>query len=242
MKKIITLLIVFVFAASLVYAVNQKGIHEPGTGLEQNASEDQDIQALGEGKPVQIKQETQNEAGDNAIVQQRQQIKAQTVTEAKQMIQQTQNAMNMELQSKGKDEQKVYQNQNQVRLAVHSLLAMEDLVGGIGPQVSQVARQFNNSVQATIRAEEIVQSRSKFMRFFAGGDENAADEIIQEVSQNKERLQELKQLKDKCEDCTEDVQVMMQEQIQNMELEQNRLQELAQNEKKSKGIFGWLWE
>lgn len=242
MKKIITLLIVFVFAASLVYAVNQKGIHEPGTGLEQNASEDQDIQALGEGKPVQIKQETQNEAGDNAIVQQRQQIKAQTVTEAKQMIQQTQNAMNMELQSKGKDEQKVYQNQNQVRLAVHSLLAMEDLVGGIGPQVSQVARQFNNSVQATIRAEEIVQSRSKFMRFFAGGDENAADEIIQEVSQNKERLQELKQLKDKCEDCTEDVQVMMQEQIQNMELEQNRLQELAQNEKKSKGIFGWLWK
>jgi len=27
-----------------------------------------------------------------------------------------------------------------------------------------------------------------------------------------------------------------------MEMEQNRLQEMAQNEKKSKGIFGWLWK
>ena len=35
---------------------------------------------------------------------------------------------------------------------------------------------------------------------------------------------------------------MMQEQIQQMEQEQLRLQDLAQNEKKSKGLLGWIWK
>ena len=77
------------------------------------------------------------------------------------MIQQKQQAMNQELEGKKEKEQNVYQNQNQVRLAVHSLLAMENLVGGIGKNVSQIARQFNNSVQATIRAEEKIQTQTQ---------------------------------------------------------------------------------
>jgi len=43
-------------------------------------------------------------------------------------------------------------------------------------------------------------------------------------------------------DCGEEVKAMLQEQIQNMEQEQVRLQQLAQNEKKNKGVFGWLWK
>jgi len=128
-----------------------------------------------------------------------------------------------------------------VRLAVHALLAMENLTGGIGRNVSQIAREFNNSAQATIRAEERIQTRNMLMSFFFGGDEQAAEEMEQEVNRNRERIQELKRLMQECE-CEEEVKAMLQEQIQNMEQEQNRIQELAQNEKKSKGIFGWLWK
>jgi hypothetical protein len=146
-----------------------------------------------------------------------------------------------EMSGKSEKEQKVLQNQNQVRLAVHALLEMKDEIGGIGPQVSEIARNFNNSVQATIQAEEKIQTRSAFSRFFAGGDKKAGEELEAEVNENQLRIQELKQLKDQC-DCGEEVKAMMQEQIQSMEQEQARLRELAQKEKKSKGMFGWLWK
>ena len=149
--------------------------------------------------------------------------------------------MSQEIQGLEKGKQEIYKNQNRVRLAVHSLLAMEDLVGGIGPQVRDIARNFNNSVQSTIIAEEKIQTRSVFARFFAGGDAEAAEEMEQEVNQNQERIMQLKQLRENCT-CTEEVKTMMQEQIQNMEQEQTRLNQLAQEEKQSKGLFGWMWK
>ncbi len=170
------------------------------------------------------------------------QLKAGNVAELKQMIQQKQQEMEQELAGlSNKDKQKVFRNQNQVRLAVHTLLSMENLTGGIGKNVSAIAREFNNSVQSTIRAEEKIQAKSRIMRFFTGGDDEAAGEIEQEVNMNREKIQQLKRLKDQC-NCTAEVKAMFQEQIQNMELEQNRLRQLAQSEKKSKGLFGWLWK
>jgi len=169
------------------------------------------------------------------------QTRARNTTELRQMIQERQQEMNQSMQTLREQVRSVYQNQNRVRLAVHALLAMENLTGGIGRNVSQIAREFNNSVQATIRAEERIQTRNMLMRFFSGGDEQAAEEMEQEVNRNRERIQELRRLMQECE-CDEEVKAMLQEQIQNMEMEQNRIQDLAQNEKKSKGIFGWLWK
>ena len=156
------------------------------------------------------------------------------------MIQEQKQVYAQELEDMPAQQRNVYMNQNRVREAVHALLAMENLTGGIGQQVSEIARNFNNSVQATIRAEEKVQSRNMITKFLFGGDEEAGAEIESEVSQNMARIEELKQLRDQCE-CDEEVRSMLQEQIQNMELEQNRLRELAQNEIRNKGILGWLF-
>lgn len=166
--------------------------------------------------------------------------KAQNVEQARDMVQQRQEEMAQEMQGMSEDRQNVYRNQNTVREAVHALLSMEGLVGGIGPQVSAIARNFNNSVQATIKAEEKIQERGAFARFFVGGRADAAEEIEQEVSQNRARIEELKQLKTQIADPA--VQAMYQEQIQLTEKEQARLQSLAQNETKSKGILGWIWK
>jgi len=190
----------------------------------------------------QIRPGPQNNGnGEPVIVQQREQIRASNSEELGQMIQQRQQEMNQEIQGVQEGQQNVYQNQNKVRLAVHSMLAMEDLVGVKGPQISEIARDFNNSVQATIRAEKTIQERNWFMRFLFGGDEQAAGEIEQEVNVNRVRVQTLKQLREECE-CDEPVRTMLQEQIQNIEQEQNRLQQLAQAEKQSKGLLGWIWK
>ncbi|MGB2727308.1 MAG: hypothetical protein WBD09_02380 [Halobacteriota archaeon] len=239
MKKIIIPLLVLILITSVVSAAGSSGINESGTGIENSK-----LNETGQGQQVQVQveQETQNE-GENITVRvrQRERLRARNVTELKQMRQERQREMNQTIQGLGKNRQTVYQNQNRVRLAVHSLLAMEDLVGGIGPQVSQIAREFNNSVQATIRAEERIQNRSRFVRFFAGGDEKAAEEMEQEVNQSQQRIQQLKQLRVQC-DCGEEVKAMMHEQMQIMEQEQARLLQLAQNEKNKKGLFGWLWK
>ena len=166
--------------------------------------------------------------------------RAGSASELGQLIQQRQQTMAQEMEGMSLESRAVYQNQNRVRVAVHALLAMEDLMGGVGPWVSEVARDFNNSVQATIRTEEKIQKRDFVSRLFFGGDSEAAGELEREMNQTRNMIQELKQLRDECE-CTEEVRNMFQEQIQNMEQEQTRLQELAQNEKQNKGLFGWLF-
>ncbi len=196
----------------------------------------------GQGQQVQTEQQTENQGeNETLMIQQKEQLRARNATELRQMVQEMQQEMNQEMQGLKEELKEMYQNQNRVRLAVHALLAMENLTGGIGRNISQIAREFNNSIQATIRAEERIQTRNMLMRFFFGGDEQAAEEMEQEVNRNRERIQELRRLMQDCE-CDEEVKAMLQEQIQNMEMEQNRIQELAQNEKKSKGIFGWLWK
>jgi hypothetical protein len=140
-----------------------------------------------------------------------------------------------------RDKTKQFKNQNVVRervMALHQLRNMTD-DPGIGQQVAEVARQYSNSVNKTQKAEEKMMKRNWFSRMLFGGDEKAADEIEGEVNQNQQRIQQLKQLR---EMTNEEVQAFMQEQIQNLELEQNRLRQLAQKEKKSKGLLGWLFK
>lgn len=168
-------------------------------------------------------------------------VQAQNTEQVRTMQQEQEQLMNQEMANMGSAEQKVYQNQNQVRLAVHALLSMENMTGGIGSQISTIAKQFNNSIQNTVRAEEKIQARNAFSRFLFGGDADAATELETEVVQNQNRIQEMNQLMEQCE-CDEEVKAMLQEQIQTMEQEQTRLQELAQSEKQNKGIFGWLFK
>jgi len=60
------------------------------------------------------------------------------------------------------------------------------------------------------------------------------------VEQNKNRIQELEEIKEES-DLGDEVKTLMQEQINNMLNENERLQQLAQEEKKKNGILGWLF-
>ena len=246
MKKIIIPFLVFALFGSVVIAADPKdaapkGSQDTGARVEDS----QQGQGTGQDQQVQTEQQTQTREGEqeegpgqqNLISVNRQ--RARTMTEAREMVQQKKQEMAQEMQGLSNVQQKVYQNQNKVREAVHALLSLEDLASGIGSQVSEIARGFNNSVQATIIAEEKIQKRNAFVRFFIGGEKNAAEDMEQELNQNQQRIQELKQLREECV-CGEEVKTMMQEQIQNMEQEQVRLRQLAEKEKNINGVFGWV--
>jgi len=188
----------------------------------------------------QVQEQEQEQSGNGLIDSQNgQQLRAKTSNEFKSMIKEKRGEMIEEIKSMKGNLQKAYENQNQVRVAVQGFLAMEDLVGGIGKKVSEVAKQFDNSVQKTIQAEETIRNRSRIVRFFAGGDQKTAEELQNLVDQNRVRIQQLKELKGEC-DCEDEVKTLMQEQIQSMELGQVKLQGLIQNERNARGIWGWF--
>lgn len=166
--------------------------------------------------------------------------KTRTAAEIKEKIQEKNGEIEQETENKSRTEQKVWKNQNTVREAVHALLLMKDELGGIGQQVSAIAKDFDNSVNKTAKLEEKIQKKSRIAKFFTGGDKETAIELEGEVKANKERVQQLKQLKDSCNCSSDEIKTMYGEQIQLMEQEQTRLGELAEKEKSSRGIFGWL--
>ncbi len=246
MKKMFTILLILSLMCSSVIALQGDSKEQRQDNVLTNSeaefeeldkSTDNEKIKTGEAKPIKAQENIETKA--TAIV--KAQVKAQNKEEVKAMVQAKEQELEQNLAGKSEKEQNVLKNQNQVRTAVHALLAMEDMVGGIGTQVREIARNFNNSVQATINAEQKIQERGAFARFFAGGDAKAAEELETEVESNKEKLQLLKELKDQS-NSTPDTKELLQEQIQNMEQEQNRLEELAQKEKNSKGLFGWLWK
>ncbi|MFH1445087.1 MAG: hypothetical protein ABIF08_01250 [Nanoarchaeota archaeon] len=192
--------------------------------------------------PNKNQQQTQNTGDSGQLkVTNTEQVKAKTLSGLTQSIQNRNQEMNQEMESLGQTQQNVLQNQNKVRLAVHAFLAMEDLVGGIGKNVSEIAREFDNSMQKTVQAEERMQTRNIFMFFFFGGDEVSAAEIEEELNMNQNRMEKLQELKEQCQ-CNEELKNMFQEQMQNIEMEQTRLRELAQEHNMNKGLFGWLFK
>ncbi|MBN2094552.1 MAG: hypothetical protein JW727_00740 [Candidatus Aenigmarchaeota archaeon] len=241
-----------IFAALLMLSmVLGAGTNSQGSGPSENPEElmvENQQKNLGEDDQLREEISTENNAGDekgNGMViapnGQGDQKGAENAREVRSQLEEKQREMEREMENLTEQQKNVLKNQNQVKLAVHALLGMENQYGGIGQNISQIAREFNNSVNKTIQAEEKIQTRSNFSRFLFGGDENAAQMLEQETTQNQERVQELNRLIADCE-CDEEIKLLLREQVQNLEQEQIRLNQLAQEEKQSKGLLGWLWK
>lgn len=191
----------------------------------------------GEGKPEET-QSNQPKIHKNMTKEEKklvvEEIKNRSI-EKKQMLElQLQNISN-------RDKQKIFRNQNKVREAVMTLLALREVTNmtGIGQNVSAIARGFNNSVNKTIQAEEAIQNRKGITRFLFGGDEKAAATIQAELNNNRVRLLKLEKVKTEYDP---EFQGLIEEQIQLIEQEQDRLMQLAEKEKGDKGLLGWLFK
>jgi len=157
------------------------------------------------------------------------------------VIRQEQQALDHELSGAPKAHQEVLQNQNRVRLAIQAILAAGAGEEGANGQISIIAEELNNSVYTTIMAEERVRERNQIVSFFTGGDHESAEEILRQVEENRIRVEELKQLIQQY-DFSDDVAAVLQEQIINIEVEQNRLRVISEEKIQNNGIFGFFFQ
>lgn len=163
---------------------------------------------------------------------------ATSLHDLQQKIEVRKHELDQELASTSPDHQQIVENANQVRVAVHSLLASKELLGGIGSKVSEIAKDMNNSVATTTNAEAKIQSRGFLTRLFFGGDSAAADVIAQQVAQNQQRIDDLNKMLGEAT-VSADIQVTLRAQIAAIQEAQVRLQELAQKEQSQWGLLSW---
>ena len=155
-----------------------------------------------------------------------------------QKIEKRKHELEQEVASTSPEHKTVVENANPVRLAVHALLASKNLLGGIGEQVSEIAKHMNDSVATTTNAEARIELRGFFMTLFFGGDSAMADVIAQEVAQNQLRIDNLTELLSAV-NISANIKATIQGQIVALQDAQARLQDLAQKEKKQWGLFSW---
>jgi hypothetical protein len=147
--------------------------------------------------------------------------------------------LNATLRNISSDQRERVMNQNEVRIAVHSLLEMENLSGGIGHEVSAIARDFNNSASSAGVLEDRIQARNSIVRLFFGGDREAAGELTNLTTQNQARIQQLQQLINSTS-LDADVRATLEDQVRVLQNDQVRLEQLATREQQDRGLFGWL--
>jgi len=145
--------------------------------------------------------------------------------------------LNATLQNISSGERDRIKNENEIRIAVTTLLDVEDLSGGIGRNVSALAREFNNSASSMRKLEDRIQSRNSFVRLLFGGDREAARELATQTAQNNARIVELQQLISRATLDTE-LRATIEDQLRIIQQEQERVQQLATREQEDRGIFG----
>lgn len=136
--------------------------------------------------------------------------------------------------------QNIVENANEVRLAVHTLLSSKDLLGGIGQQVSEIAKDMDRTVTTTTNAEAKIQSRGFLTRLIFGGDKLSAGAIMDEVVKNQKHIDDVTTLIDQS-NVSSDIRSTLSVQITALKDAQSRLQALAEKEQKKWGLLSWLF-
>jgi len=231
---------------------DQSGDCEPIQDRDQTRDQDriQDPTAVNADGPDRTQLRTQTQDQDcvagvdcepiQAQDRDRDRLQVQTPDQLRNLIQEQQRQMQQGESEMADGVQQIYRNQNQVRVAVRALASSSEILGPIGPAVSRIAQDFDNSVQATIKVEEQIQNRSRLARVFFGSDDEQVESLSNNLSANQNRIRELNMLMDTWNGDPE-VQTILREQIQNMEQEQVRLQQLVDDEADSRGLFGFLF-
>ncbi|MEA3255469.1 MAG: hypothetical protein U9Q22_06510 [Candidatus Altiarchaeota archaeon] len=222
-KKLLIYVLVFTLLLTSFVFAEKRGTPKAG-GLDVPPSVENDNN--GKGKPEKM-QTTQPDIRRDMTKEE----KKLAVEEIRNKVLEKKQMLELRLQNiSNRDKQKIFRNQNRVREAVMTLLALRNVTNmtGIGKNISVIARGFNNSVSKTIKAEEAIQNRGGITRFLFGGDEKAAATIQAELNNNRVMLKKLEKLKMMYDP---EFQSLIDEKIGLIKLEQNRVMQLVEKEK-----------
>lgn len=248
MKKISVILIIavclFVLALPVIAAKDDSGVH---AGITVSAARDND-------QPQIIKKAVDgaedNTTANREVVrtehrgtevgnQENMADNSRNMSQLREIARQSREKYNATLQNTSPVRPGWIKNENDVRLAVHTLLAMENFTGGIGPQVSAIARDFNNSASSSQRFEERIRNRDAISRLFFGGDHDAATELANITVQNRARIGVIQQLMNTTT-LDAETRAMMEEQLQVLRQNVAQGEQLSAQEQQDRGIFGWM--
>lgn len=136
----------------------------------------------------------------------------------------------------------IMQNQNQIRETVYTMLSAGPLVNGSnGEQVRTLAEQMQERMQEMVQTEYELQRQSRIYHMFFGGDDKNGQLLLQNCEQVREQVQEMNQYIDECSECGDQIRETLREQLRLTENECIRLEDVAQEEINSRGIFGFLF-
>ncbi len=106
----------------------------------------------------------------------------------------------------------------------------------INSSIAEITSQIEEYMQQAAEIEKRIKNRNFFMRMFLGGDWQAGRELEEIVDQNNERIEQLKQIMEQCENCSEEVLKDAKSRIK----EHKRLKAVAVIEQGTRGLFGWF--
>ncbi len=164
---------------------------------------------------------------------------ALTLPQLREFIKERKEELKQETASTTRKHRELIENANEVRLAVHVLLASKGLLGGIGPEVSEIAKRMNDSLATTTSAEAAIKARGFLARVFLGGNVQVGEALSQEVKKNQERIDRLTQLLGQTT-LSAELKAEIEAYIAGLKTENARLESLANAEVTKKGLFGWL--
>lgn len=172
----------------------------------------------GSGVSSQNQVQTQN-AGDN------QQLQVSTQEEAS------------GIDSKGKV-LRINEKANEVSKYVQTLLDMPDRNGNIGQQVKEIAKAQNQSQEKVMEKVQKMEQRGTLARFLFGPKGEDIDQIKEELKQNQERAQTLRDLKLQLLDSTD--QDIVQALIDSLTAQDVALTQKVMDEQSAFSLLGAL--
>lgn len=129
------------------------------------------------------------------------------------------------------------ERRSQVAQFVHQLLESTPS-GGIGRQVRQIARLQNQDQQQIEENLNQIESRPVVFKKIFGYHKKAIKNMERLFAQNQDRLTYLRQLAPQIQDQSD--QQKVEDLITGLQEQQTQLNNLIDQEKQFKGIWGWL--
>ena len=225
-----SVIVLFLMLAPLVTLAQggqnvQKGIHEPGTGIE-NPELKETNQGAGQGLTAQATTSNQNQGNQGG----------------QRMMKGTSTGNQMQNQAQGRGQNQASDNatrrRSQVATAVQEILRVADRNQGIGQQVRVIAQSRNQNQEQLEAGLEQVKNRGKMRKFFFGPDYKNLNTVEDRLANHTARLAELKAIAEQVSNAADSE--ALQEQIAVMEQVGAELENEITSETKGFSLFGWL--
>ncbi len=132
------------------------------------------------------------------------------------------------------------QHMSVVAETVEELLTTQGAKGGIGQQISEVARQQQQAQEDIEEQVDKLEARRGLMKKLFGPDYKAIKNLNRQMGRNQLRIQQLEQLQTQVTNQADQTQI--QGTVQAMVEQNTVLQEQVRAEEQVGSLFGWLFK